>query len=218
LRPSRTLAVLALTLVSTLPLCAQTALGPDEKELAAYRLTVPTMNKVVAAMRTMMKEMATDPAHQRMMKLEDEIESVEAQIEKLNEKDELTKADEARSESLSAQLEKLRMQKEQMEESESGNNAMQGANTLTEMEQGIRKTPVFARALQREGLAPREYAKFIIAMLQAGTIYGMSQGKVDYARLPAGVNPENVKFIGEHQSDLEAMQKEFEAMGKRNRQ
>jgi DNA repair exonuclease SbcCD ATPase subunit len=218
LRPSRPLSVLAITVFATLPLCGQAGLGPDEKELAAYRLTLPTMNKVVAAMRTMMKEMAADPARQRLMKVEDEIEGLEAQLDKLNEKDELTKAEEARSESLSAQLDKLRMQKEQMEEADSGNNALQGANTLTEMEQGIRKTPVFARALEREGVSPREYAKFMIAMLQAGTIYGMSQGKVDYGKLPAGVNPENVKFIAEHKSELEAMQKEFEAMGKRNRQ
>ena len=53
------------------------------------------------------------------------------------------------------------------------------------------------------------------AMLQAGMIYGFSQGKVDYAKLPAGVNPDNIKFIAAHKAELDAMQQEFAAMGKR---
>ena len=38
---------------AALSLHAQGAASGDEKELAAYRLTLPTMNKVVAVMRTM---------------------------------------------------------------------------------------------------------------------------------------------------------------------
>jgi hypothetical protein len=67
-----------------------------------------------------------------------------------------------------------------------------------------------ARALEREGLSAREYAKFMLAMMQAGMIVGFSQGTVDYSKLPPGINPENVKFVTAHKADLEAMQKEFE--------
>ena len=65
-------------------------------------------------------------------------------------------------------------------------------------------------ALEREGLSPREYSKFMLAMMQAGMIVGFSQGSVDYAKLPPGVNPENVKFVEQHKAELEAMQKEFQ--------
>jgi hypothetical protein len=34
-------------------------------------------------------------------------------------------------------------------------------------------------------------------------------------KLPADVNPENVQFIADHEAEIEAMQKEFEALGKR---
>ena len=53
-----------------------------------------------------------------------------------------------------------------------------------------------------------------MAMLQAGMIHGFSQGKVDYAKLPAGVNPENIKFIEAHKAELDAIQKEFAALEK----
>ena len=94
---------------------------------------------------------------------------------------------------------------------------MNNAQSLDDMERGIAAFTPMARALKREGLTPREYAKFMLSMLQAGMIYGFSQGKVDYAKLPAGVNPENVKFIAAHKAELDAMQQEFAAMGKRKR-
>lgn len=52
--------------------------------------------------------------------------------------------------------------------------------------------------------------KFMLAMMQAGMIVGFSQSRVDYAKLPPGVNPENVKFEEQHEAELEAMQKEFQ--------
>jgi hypothetical protein len=101
----------------------------------------------------------------------------------------------------------------------SGNTPnMNDAKSLDDMERTIAAFPPMARALKREGLAPREFSKFMLAFLQAAMIHGFSQGKVDFAKLPAGVNPENIKFIAAHKAELDAMQQEFAAMGKRKNQ
>jgi predicted RNase H-like nuclease (RuvC/YqgF family) len=198
------------------PLVAQSK--ADEKELAAYTLTLPTLKKVVAAMRAMSQEMMNDPKYQQLMKFDEQIEALEKELEPLQAKDEPTEADEAKMESLLEQIEKARERKEQAEEAMSTDSpGMNNAQTLDDMERAFAQIGPMARALKREGLSPREYAKFTMAMLQAGMIHGFSQGKVDYAKLPAGVNPANVKFIAEHKAELDAMQQEFAAMGKRKR-
>jgi predicted RNase H-like nuclease (RuvC/YqgF family) len=198
------------------PLHAQSK--ADEKELASYALTMPTLQKVVAAMRAMSQEMMADPRYQKLMKFDEQIEQLEEQLKPLESKDELTDAESAKIDSLNEQLEKLREQKEQAGEAMSSSAPdMNNAQSLDDMERGIAGFAPMARALKREGLSPREYAKFMMAMLQAGMIYGFSQGNVDYAKLPAGVNPENIKFIVAHKAELDAMQREFAAMGKRKR-
>jgi predicted RNase H-like nuclease (RuvC/YqgF family) len=219
LRAFRILPLCVLLAATAVPVAAQGTLSADEKELAAYTITLPTLNKVVAVMRSVSQEMLKDPKYQQLAKVEAQLDDLEAQIEKLQSKDELTKAEETRLESLSDQVDKLREQKEQMEQAVEAteDKSMTNAKSLAEMEQAINKMPVFARALSREGLSAREFSRFMMAMLQAGMAYGFSQGKVDYAKLPPGINPANVKFVAEHQAELNAMQKEFEAMGKAKR-
>lgn len=200
-------------LVPASPVLAQS--NADEKELASYTLTMATLNKVVAATRAMSKEMLNDPKFQQLKKFDDQIAALEKELDALTEKDELSKAEEARLESLDAQLEKAREAKDQAEEAMSaGAPNMSNAQSLDDMERGIAAIAPMARALKSAGLAPREYAKFTMAMLQAGMIHGFSQGKVDYAKLPAGVNPENIKFIEAHKAELDAIQKEFAALEK----
>lgn len=212
MRALASLLAITLTLSPTVPLFAQSA---DEKELAAYVLTMPTLNKVMAATRMMAQEMRQDPKVQQLMKLNAQIDQLEKQLEPLQAKDQTTPAEDKQIESLSEQIEKLSEQKEQAEEAMSdAAPSMGNAETLDDMERGMAKFPPMVRALKSQGLTPREYAKFMMAMLQAGMIYGFSQGKVDYAKLPAGVNPENIKFIIAHKAELDAMQKEFAAFGK----
>lgn len=200
-------------LVSASPLLAQSK--ADEKELASYTLTMATLNKVVAATRAMSKEMLNDPKFQQLKKFDDQIASLEKELEALEAKDELSKADEAKLESLTTQIDKAREARDQAEEAMSaGAPNMSNAQTLDDMERGFAAIAPMARALKSAGLTPREYAKFTMAMLQAGMIHGFSQGKVDYAKLPPGVNPANIKFIEEHKAELDAMQKEFAALEK----
>lgn len=210
------LLVPVLAAASWAPLLAQSK--ADEKELASYALTLPTLKKVAAAMRTMSQEMMSDPKVQQLMKFEEQIEQLEKQLEPLEAKDEPTDAESAKMESINEQIEKLRERREQAQEAmETDAPNMNNAQSLDDMERGINAFGPMARALKAQGLSAREYAKFMMAMLQAGMIYGFSQGKVDYAKLPAGVNPENVKFIATHKAELDAMQQEFAAMGKRKR-
>lgn len=198
---------------STVPALAQ---SKDEKELASYTLTMATLNKVAAATRNMAQEMMSDPKFQQMKKLEDQISAIEKQLEPLEAKDERTAAEDAKVDSLNEQLDKAREAKEQAEEAMSGGGPNLGnANSLDDMERGIASFAPMARALKSAGLTPREYSKFMMAMLQAGMVYGFSKGNVDYSKLPAGINPENVKFIAAHKAELDALQQEFAAMGKK---
>jgi TolA-binding protein len=194
---------------------AQTA---DDKELGSYTLTLDTLNKVMVATRAMAKEMMSDPKYQQLMKIESQIDDLEKQMKPLQEKDELTDAESAKLDSLQEQLDKLEERKDLAQDAaSSGGPNLNDAKTLTEMERGIAGFAPMARALKSAGLTPREYAKFTLAMLQAGMAYGLSQGKVDYAKLPPSVNPANIKFIAAHKAELEAMQREFENLGKPKR-
>jgi hypothetical protein len=66
-------------------------------------------------------------------------------------------------------------------------------------------------------MAPREYAKFWLAFIQAAFAHGFKKSGM-LKELPPDVNPENVRFIDEHAAEIEAMQKEFQALGRKQDQ
>ena len=201
---TRTLLARALVAASlcsfTVPAFAQTV-SADEKELASYRLTMPTVRKLAAVFRTFAEEAARDPRTQELAKLE-------AEQKALADKDELTAAEEARMEKIGERMAEIEAA---MEKKSMGSD---NANSLSEMEADIRKQPAVMKALAREGLTPREYAKCFLALFQAALVQGFSQGKVDMAKLPAGINPENIKFVQENEKELAELQKEMAAIGK----
>ena len=191
---SHALATAFVLFIVTTTASAQT-LSPDEKELSTYRLTMPTLKKVMTVLEGFMSELSKDPKFQEM-------EKIEAQIKALEEKDELSEAQEK-------ELEKLRERREALdEEMDKANEASgaQNANTLDEMEAQIKKQPIAMKLLAREGLTPREYSKTLMALLQASLAEGFSQGKADLSKLPPGINPENVKFVRENKEVLAQMQ------------
>ena len=177
------------------------SLGPDEKELAAYRLTMPTVRKAAAAMRAFAELSAKDPKMQEAAKLE-------AQIEALASKEELTAAEEAT-------LEKLRARQEKLEEEGAAGPDMGNAETISGMEAEIKRLPGANAILAREGITAREFSKTFLALLQASLVVGFSQGKVDMAKLPPGVNPENIKFVQTNEKELQALQAEMAALNKK---
>ncbi len=172
---------------------AQT-LSADEKELAAYTLTMPTVKKMMAAAMLMAEEEAKDPKVQELARLKAQIDALEAQ-------DELTEAQEA-------ELDKLRERRDALEAAAENepDSPMTNPKTLADMEGAIKSHPGAMRAMTSAGITPREFARATMALLQAAMVEGFSQGKADLKSLPAGINPENVKFVREHKAELEAMQ------------
>ena len=186
---------LALALVVSLAAPAAAVQGgkpadADLRELATYTLTLDTLNKVDRAMRSMMAEMKKDPKFQ-------EIQRLQAELEALKKKDETTEAEDRRMETLGQRIEQL--------ESEASPLRMNDAATISEMAAGIQKEPRLAGALQREGLTPREFSKFMLAMLQAGFAAGMQKAGL-LKTTPEGTNPANIKWVIDHEADLKKMQ------------
>lgn len=169
----------------------------DMKEIASYRLSMDTVKKVDVAMRAMFDEMARDPRFQASIKLE-------AELKALNEKEERTEAEDRR-------IEELEMEKEKMRSENPFN--LGSANTLSEMEAQVQKVPPMANALRSAGLTPREYSKFMLAMLQAGMAAGMKKSGL-IKELPKDFPAENVQFILDHEAELTAMQKQWQELGK----
>jgi hypothetical protein len=190
-------ALLAISMCGALAAQSAQLAAADAKELATYRLTMETVKKVQTATRAMIAELRKDPKFQRQLK-------VEAEIEGLRKKDELTDAEQER-------LLALENEKEQLEEANELN--LGSASSLDEMEASVKKSPVVAGALKEAGLSPREYGTFIMAMIQASMASGFKKAGM-IKELPKDVNPENVKFVEEHEAELKAMQAEFEALSK----
>lgn len=174
------------------------ASDPDLKEVAAYRLSIPALNKVLQATKNLTAAAKNDPRFQKQAALE-------AEIKKLEAKDELTDADEAR-------LEKLRAEADEAEEKL---DVAADTNTLSEMAARIEKEPLAAKALADAGITAREYAKFALAYFQAGMVASLlDSGTIKEVppELAATMNVENLKFVREHATELEAFSQEMKAL------
>ena len=205
MRPYMQRLVTATLIISlTSAAAAQSLSAADTKELASYRLTMETTKKIYALFRAFSQEIASDPKVQALQK-------TKAEIAALSKKDELTDAE-------SERLEKLEMQAEQQQEAieaQTGAN-ISNAQNLSQMEAAIKANPRFMAAMSKVGLTPREYAKWTLASLMAGMVAGFQKSGV-LKELPKDlkeVNPENVKFILDHEAELNAMRAEMEKLGK----
>ena len=198
-RLARLHALLLCASIATAPVAAQRPTDADAKEISYYTLTLPNLKKVININRALLQAVMQDPKVQEGLK-------IDAELEALSKKDELTQTDEKRMAELEARKEVL--------ENAFDNPLGGDAQTLSEIEARIKSYPPMAQALQREGMAPREYAKFWLTFLQAAFAHGFQKSGM-LQELPPEVKPENVKFIAEHEAEIEAMQKEFEALGRR---
>ena len=183
---------LILLLTPAVSSAAQT-LSADQKELASYTLTMPNVRKAAAALQRFQEIAAKNPKVQEAAK-------VQAEIDVLEQKDTRTEAEEAR-------LEKLNARAEALDEEIDREVGMNANGTIDEIVARIEREPEAKAALAKEGLTPRDFAKTLLALLQAAMIKGFSQGgKVDLAKLPPGVNPANIKFVDEHEAELKKLQ------------
>ena len=189
--------LLAVALPAMPSQAAKTGGSADLKELSTYTLSMDTLNKVDRAMRTFAVEMKKDPKLQEAMKLEADIKALEKKFQETEPSD----ADQKRLEDMEAKLEALK---------DSGSLNMNNAKTISDMAAKIQKFPPMVSALQREGLTARDYAKFMMAMLQAGLAAGFQKAGL-LKELPDGTNPANVKWILAHEAELAKMQKDWAA-------
>lgn len=198
------LVVIAFVASSTAGIAGQAALDPDDQELRSYTLTTASMKQFVAATRAMMAAAKADPRYAEVMKLE-------AEIDKLEAKEEPSDADYERLEKLNAQLEALQEKLPQV------NMADANLKSLTDIENAIKSEPLMANALKSAGMSPRDYAKFTLAFFQAAMIHGMQKSglvKEVPKDLQATVNMANVKFIQDHEAEINALMAEFKAASK----
>ena len=191
---------LAVVFASTLAHAQVSQNDPDFKEVVAYQLTVPALNKVAQASKNMAAAAKSDPRFAKQAELK-------AEIKKLEDKDERTEAEDARLDKLRAEL----------EEAEEKTNVGDKANTLSEMAAAIEKEPVARKALGDAGISAREFVKFGLAYFQAGMVAGMmKQGLIKEVpkELAATVNMENVKFVQEHEAELATLAAAMKAIEK----
>jgi hypothetical protein len=180
-----------LALVVTLLLAANAAAqsrrtaqsDPDIAELAAYRLTTATLQKMIVATHALSQALQSDPKYKTFMAAQKELQTLQA-------KDEPTPADEQRMDALEQQLEEM-------------SNGIDGgdAQTLAEIERKITAMPHMPESLAKAGLSPREYATFNLTVIQAGFVAGMKKAG-QLRQVPPGVSMENVQFVIDHEKEL----------------
>jgi hypothetical protein len=187
IRKNRFVLAIAATLLCAAHAAAQSGRpgpsDPDMAELLAYRLNTAALQKVIIVTQAFGQALQNDPKYRNFIAAQKELKALQA-------KDEPTPADETRIEALEQQLEQM-------------SDAMDGgdAQTLADMERKITAMPHMPEALAKAGLSPREYAKFNLALIQAGFLAGMKKAG-QLKQLPPGVSMENVQFVIDHEKEL----------------
>jgi phage shock protein A len=160
---------------------------PDLAELAAYRLTSATLQKVTIATQAFAQALRSDPQYKDYVAAQDELKALQA-------KENPTPAEERRIEAIERRI-------EQMSDAMSGGG---DARTLADMERKITAMPHMAEALAKAGLSPREYAKFNLTVIQAGFLADMKMAG-QLRQVPPGVSMENVQFVIDHEKEIAAL-------------
>jgi len=159
---------------------------PDMAELAAYRLTTGTLQKVTVAMQAFSRALESDAKYKA-------IGAAQQELDALQQKASSTAADERRMQALEQQLEQM------SREMDAGD-----AQNLAEMERKIAAMPHMSEALATAGLSAREYALFTLSMMQSGFAAGLKKtGQL--RQLPPGVSMENVQFVIDHEREIAAL-------------
>ena len=171
----------------------------DMAELAAYRLNAATLQKVVVATQAFGQAIQNDPQFKRYAAAEKELKALQT-------KDEPSEADEKRIAALERELEESKLKS-----TEHAN----GNDSLTDMERSIASIPHMSDALTKAGLSTREYAKFSLAMLQAGMVAAMKKsGTIKTIPPETGVSAENVQFMIDHEKELAELTRQMQSLGK----
>jgi hypothetical protein len=171
----------------------------DMAELSAYRLNMATLQKVVVATQAFAQAMQNDPRFTRYAAAEKELKALRG-------KDEPSEADEKRIEALERELENSKL--------ESTDHA-NGGDSIADMERSMASVAHMSDPLAKAGLSSREYAKFTLAMLQAGMVAAMKKsGTIKTIPPETGVSAENVQFMIDHEKEIAELTRQMQALGK----
>jgi hypothetical protein len=168
----------------------------DMRELQAYRLSMPKIQQMNDAYLAFFKSLQSDPKFVALQKAREELRALE-------DKEELTAADERR-------IEQLEKQVEDAEDIVSPSSSDQ--QSLADIARAIESQPLFALAVKRAGLTAREFATIQLSLMQAMFAHGFKKAGA-VKELPKDVPVENVKFVEEHEAELTAMAKQWQALG-----
>lgn len=169
----------------TLPSPADAQTASVEKEVQEYRLTMPKVQQMAAVFKAIGDLDAKAP--------KTAVSKAEAELERLQAKQDPTDAELARMEAL----------QEQIDEADEGDDDtdISDAETIADMARMIDRHPQYAAAVRQAGMTTREFATAQLAYMQAAMAYGLQKAGL-LKTLPAGFNAENVKFFQQHEAEL----------------
>ena len=166
----------------------------DTREVLAYTLTMPKLRQLNQVLEDLYRQQEADPAYQRLLAKKRELAA-------LNEKDELTDAEQERM----AQLE------EEIAEAEDAEDDAENVDqSLSAMAARMAADPRVAGALKRAGLEAREAVTIQLALFQAALTAGLLESGT-VKEIPKEVNAENVKFFQANKAAIAALK----ALGER---
>jgi hypothetical protein len=178
---------------------------PDIAEIAQYRLTTATLQKVTVATHAMAQALAADPKYKDLMAAQKELNALHA-------KEEPTEAEQKRIEELETKVETM----QQSLDADKNGGKNEDAKTIDDMVRMMGKIPHMNDSLQAAGLAPREYAKFVLVTMQASFAAAFKKSG-QLKELPPGMLAENVQFVVDHEAEIKKMNDEMQMLngGKR---
>lgn len=191
------------------------AANPDLAEYRAFRLTLPMLARVEAAMRSFTTAILNDPAYKPLIAAQREHDALERKSERTPKEDE-------RMEALKAKLDASPLGLGAGPDPDSD-------QSLDELEAEIAKFPPMANALRANGITPRDYLKCFGVLFQAFLVVGSQAAAAQAAQantqeaqlgaalagglgglLGANLAPENVRFVKENQGPVERFMKAME--------
>lgn len=190
MRPTIHLATAALLVLAWAHAAAQErATDPDTREVMAYRLTMPKLKQLNQVYLDLQRQREADPAYQALLKKKQELAKLEA-------KDELSEAEQARMEQLQEEIDQAEQAEEGPDEDEPQSLSAMAARMAADRRIG--------GALERAGLAPREAATLQLAYLQAAFTVGLLESGT-IKEIPKDASTENVKFLQANRAELESL-------------
>jgi phage gp16-like protein len=198
-------AALAVASTMALPAPADAPQSPTEADrlaIQSYRLTMSKLEQLSRAYIALARVAQSDPQMQALRK-------VRAELDALHAKQELTDADERRIEQLEAEI-------AEVEERTDGVLDMGETQSIAEAARRLDAHPQFAAAVKGAGLTTREFATLQMALFQAMFARGfLKAGTI--TEVPKDVNPDNVKFLQDHEAEIQKMARQWEAAGVRTK-